>query len=154
MAGETNPSLEPVAGLAGDWDMELSNAAFLPTTSDTVHLPASVEWLENGAFLLLRMGDKPPNPAAALWLIGRDQASEGYKVLYYDSRQVSRIYEMSFSAGTWKMWRESPGFSQRYEARVSADGRTIAGRWEKSTDGITWEHDFDVTYTRTAVLGA
>jgi hypothetical protein len=48
----------------------------------------------------------------------------------------------------WKMWREAPGFWQRYEGRVSQDGKTITARWEKSSDGSAWEHDFDVTYTK------
>ena len=55
---------------------------------------------------------------------------------------------MSFSEGVWKMWREAPGFWQRYEGRVSQNGKTITTRWEKSSDGTTWEHDFDVTYTK------
>jgi hypothetical protein len=31
---------------------------------------------------------------------------------------------------------------------VSKNGQTITARWEKSFDGSTWEHDFDVTYTK------
>ena len=71
-----------------------------------------------------------------------------YTVLYYDAQSVSRIYEMSFSESEWKMWRNSPNFSQRYEGQISKDGNTIAARWEKSSDGTTWEHDFNITYTR------
>jgi hypothetical protein len=55
---------------------------------------------------------------------------------------------MSFADGLWKMWREAPGFWQRYEGKVSADGHAVAGRWETSSDGTKWEHDFDVTYAR------
>jgi hypothetical protein len=65
-----------------------------------------------------------------------------------DSRQISRIYQMSLSDGVWKLWREAPGFSQRFTGTFSGDGRTISGRWEKSTDGSQWEHDFDLTYTK------
>jgi hypothetical protein len=28
------------------------------------------------------------------------------------------------------------------------DVRTIRGRWEICRDGSTWEHDFDLVYTR------
>ena len=45
------------------------------------------------------------------------------------------------------MWREAPGLWQRYEGCVSMNGKTITARWEKSSEGTTWEHDFDVTYT-------
>ena len=55
---------------------------------------------------------------------------------------------MSLRDGVWKLWRDAPGFSQRFEGRFSDDGKTISGRWEKSADGVQWEHDFDLTYTR------
>jgi hypothetical protein len=46
------------------------------------------------------------------------------------------------------MWREAPGFWQRYEGTVSKDSKTITAHWEKSSDASRWEHDFDVTCTR------
>ena len=38
--------------------------------------------------------------------------------------------------------------AQRFTGTFSADGRTIAGRWELAPDGDDWQTDFDVTYTR------
>ena len=143
-----NPVLKHLEILTGDWDMELSNTSFLPSSSDTVTGHASFEWLESGAFLIMYMGNKPPNTPDAIWLISRDEAIRNYTVLYYDTRKVSRIYEMSFSDGIWKMWRNSPGFSQRFEGKFSDDGNIIAAHWEKSSNGSTWEHDFDVTYKK------
>lgn len=145
---QTNPALKPLEVLVGEWEMELSNASFLPDPSETIKGRVTFEWVQDGAFLLLRMGDKPPSPPAALWLISRDESALLYTVLYYDARTVSRVYEMSFSEGVWKMWRNAPGFSQRYEGNISNDGKTITARWEKSFDGTTWEHDFNVTYTK------
>jgi hypothetical protein len=55
---------------------------------------------------------------------------------------------MSLSDRTWKIWRDFPGFSQRFIGTFNEDGTLITARWEKSTDGSTWEHDFDLTYTR------
>ena len=145
---EPNPALQDLQFLVGDWAMTLSNAAFLASPSDTVKGHVTLEWRENGAFLVMYMGDKPPGVPDATWLFGRDDSRPEYTVLYYDTRRVSRVYQMSFSEGVWKMWRESPGFSQRYEAKVGADGNTITARWEKSFDGTTWEHDFNVNYSR------
>jgi len=143
-----NPSLKQIELLVGDWEMELSNASFLPSSSDTVKGQASFEWLEGGAFLIMYMGNKPSETPDARWLISRDDSTSNYTVLYYDARKVSRVYEMSFSDDTWKIWRNSPGFSQRFEGEISDDGNLITAYWEKSSDGTTWEHDFDVTYTR------
>jgi hypothetical protein len=147
-AAQPNPALQALAVLVGEWEMTLSNAPFLPGPSDSVKGLVSFEWVQEGAFLLMRMGDKPPGPPAALWLIGRDESAPNYTVLYYDARGVSRVYAMTFSEGVWKMWREAPGFWQRYEGAVSQNGQTITAHWEKSSDGARWEHDFDVTYSR------
>ena len=143
-----NPALENLAVLIGRWEMELSNAAFLPNPSATVKGKVSFEWLEDGAFLVIRMGDRLSEAPHAIWLIHRDDSSSQYKVFYYDDRKVSRIYEMSFSNNIWKLWRETSDFSQRFEGNLSPDGNKILAKWEKSSDGQKWEHDFDVTYTR------
>jgi hypothetical protein len=55
---------------------------------------------------------------------------------------------MSLEDGTWKMWREALGFSQRFMGTFSDDGNTITTRWEKASDGVNWEHDLDLTYTK------
>lgn len=98
--------------------------------------------------LMMRMGNKPSAGPDATWLIGRDDSTPNYTVLYYDSRSVSRIYQMTFSDDVWKMWRDAPGFCQRFEGKVTSDGNTITARWEKSPDGTTWQHDFGLAYTK------
>jgi hypothetical protein len=137
-----NPQLADLAFLVGAWEMELSNAAFLSQPTETVRSQVSYEWIENGAFLMLRMGEN------ALWLIGRDEAQPLYTVLYFDARAVSRVYAMSLSDDTWTMWRDSAQFSQRFTGHISADRGTITAEWRKRSGQGAWEHDFDVTYRR------
>jgi hypothetical protein len=74
---------------------------------------------------------------------------EEYTILHYDSRGVSRVYQMTFTDGAWRMWRDAPGFFQRFSGSLGADGNSIRGTWEKSVDGSAWEHDLDLVYTRT-----
>ncbi len=143
-----NPALTDLSVLAGEWEMELYNAAFLPSPSERVKAYALFAWVEDGAFLEMRQGARPLKAPNAVWLMGRDESAAEYRILYYDSRGVSRVYSMSFEDGTWKIWRNSPRFSQRYEARVSPDGNAIHAHWEKSSDGRNWEHDFDMDYKR------
>jgi hypothetical protein len=140
-----NPALENLGILIGKWNTELSNASFLANASDKINGQVSFEWLEGGAFLILRLPIDPPD---SIWVIGHDDSVETYSILYFDSRGVSRTYEMSLQGGAWKMWRNSPGFSQRFQGQLSDDGNIIDAVWEKSLDGIKWEHDFDVKYTR------
>lgn len=139
---QLNPQLKDLEFLLGKWEMGLSNAAFLPQPSDTLKGRVTFEWMENGAFLLMRMGTD------ATWLMSRDEDQPSYTVLYFDARAVSRVYAMTFSRKVWTMWRESEHFSQRFTGRVSADERTITGEWTKRSNPQEWEHDFDVTYRR------
>lgn len=143
----TNPALAKLQFLTGAWEMKLFDASFLPDPGATVHGPATFEWIEQGAALVMRMGD-PATPTAT-WIIGRDDMEPDYHVLYADDRGVSRVYRMSLSDGTWRMWRDTPQFSQRFDAEVSADQTEVNGSWQKSVDGgTTWEHDFKVRYSR------
>lgn len=146
----TNPALKELAVLVGKWRMKISNASFLPDLSQTVEASAVIEWLEDGDFLVLRQGDKHNEAGIpwATWLIGHDQDAPNYTVLYLDDRQFSRVYEMTFTDGVWKIWRNAPNFVQSFEGRLSEDKRTITGAWGKSKDGKEWEHDFELVYTR------
>jgi hypothetical protein len=149
-AMRTNPALADVQFLAGAWDMELSEASFLPDPDATVHGSVTVEWIEQGAALLMHMGDAAT--PTATWIIGRDDSEPGYHVLYADDRGVSRACRMSSSDGTWRMWRDTPGFCQRFGAEVAPGQAEINGSWQKPVDaGTTWEHDFKVRYRRRAV---
>ena len=65
----TNPALADLQFLAGAWDMELSEASFLPDPAATVGGSVTFEWIEQGAALVMRMGD------AAAWIIGRTRQS-------------------------------------------------------------------------------
>jgi hypothetical protein len=146
----TNPALADVQFLAGAWDMELSEASFLPDRDAKVYGSVTIEWIEQGAALAMRMGDAAT--PTATWIIGRDDGEPDYYILYADDRGVSRVYRMSFNDGTWRMWRDTPGFSQRFSAEVAPGQAEITGSWQKSVDGGTaWEHDFQVRYRRPAL---
>jgi hypothetical protein len=143
----TNPALDELRFLVGAWDMELSEASFLPDRETKLRGSVIFQWVEQGTALAMRMGDA--GTPTATWIIGRDDAEPGYHVLYADGRGVSRVYRMSFGDGTWRMWRDTPDFSQRFEAEVGAGQAEINGSWQKSVDaGMTWGHDFTVRYTR------
>lgn len=143
-----NPALVDLRPLVGRWRMELYNAAFLPDPDTRVSGAIEINWIEHASALRMRQGD-PENPPAAVWIIGRDDSEAAYSVLYADDRGVSRIYRMSLDGARWQMWRDTPEFSQRFEAQLYPDTGAIRGRWEKSTDqGATWTHDFNVDYIR------
>jgi len=140
-----NPTLSDLETLIGEWSLEILFPADLATP---VRGSVSFEWLEEGAFLAMRSGIEWSGPSGSVAVIGRDDMAENYSMLYFDARGVSRIYEMSFGDDVWKQWRSAPELSQRFTGTLSDDGATIAARWEKSSDGSHWDHDFDLAYTR------
>lgn len=146
----SNPSLKPLEVLSGRWDMEIR---WSPEAHKLVGGPATVrgatrfEWIEDGHFLVHHQGGADGAPDSR-WLMGRDETSGEYSVLYADARGVSRVYQMSFENRVWRLWRNAAGFNQRFEGRLSLDGRIIEAHWEKSADSKAWEHDFDLKYVK------
>ena len=148
-------AIASLAALVGEWQMV---AAFEEAPPADSGARVVFEWMPGNRFLLERWEvpglDPVEMPAAGLAVIGADPESEGgFLQHYFDSRGVARIYKMTVGDGVWKLWRDSPDFSpldfsQRYTGTFSDDGQTISGAWEICHDGATWEHDFDLTYTR------
>ena len=137
-------SLKHFAVLVGEWNTVGTHPAF----PSPVHGHSSFEWLREGALLLWHFEWERGGPPSALSVIGHDDSGKACSMLYSDERGVARIYQMSLEGGVWKMWRESPGFSQRMTGTLSSDGTTMTCHGELSRDGERWEHDLDVTYTK------
>ncbi|SEG99208.1 hypothetical protein SAMN05444920_112288 [Nonomuraea solani] len=115
-------------------------------------------WQDDGMYLHQRSGVEPLPTAPKEWredapssttsVIGLDDASEELTMLYADARGVHRVYRMTLADGVWRIWRNAPGFFQRFHGTFSDDGDTIDARWEMSEDGENWHVDFELTYTR------
>ena len=155
MGGKRSEGLDRLDVLVGDWVMTASVAG-----QTTVDARVRMEWIEQGRFLLQRAdADAPRADAPRAWhdnfpfpttmVIGYDDHSGTYSVLYADGRGVSRAYRMSLEGRTWTIWGQAaPEFFQRFVGTIAEDGAVVAGRWERSSDGESWENDFDGTYTR------
>ena len=137
--------------LIGAWEWEArKDATFMGRGTTTF------EWIEDGAFVLQHAEDQPRPASNPEWMantpmpvtsiLGFDDTTLEHVMLYSDARGVFRIYRMTLGDGSWHVWREAPGFHQRFLGDIRDDGRTIAGQWDSSPDGSTWEPDFDLTY--------
>lgn len=144
----TNPALEDLGFFVGEWSMTISNASFLEDADQVVTGMLEAAPMEAGMLLALRQVGDPAGPPLASWVIGRDGSQHDYTVLYTDGRGVSRVYLMSLSGDAWTIWRDDPEFAQRFEATISADRRSLNGGWQKRIGGGSWEHDFDIAYSR------
>src|SRR5262245_34544178 len=156
----TEPALEPLDRLVGTWTTEATHPA-LPGV--VVHGTAVVEWLEGKRFLIHRARtDHPdfPDSISIVGITGRDRIdgespknriadSESQMCMhYFDSRGVFRVYGVSLDDEAWRIWREAPGFSQRFAGTFADGGRTIDGRWELRQNGVKWRDDLHITYRR------
>lgn len=134
--------------LVGEWDVE----AEFP--GQDVGAGRSVfEWTLDRQFLVQRT--EAPNPAPdSTAIVSVEPETGAYTQHYFDARGVVRLYAMSFDGEVWRLLREEEDFSplsfrQRFTGRLSADGDSIHGVWERSEGGSAeWERDFGLTYRR------
>ncbi|MCC6981879.1 MAG: DUF1579 family protein [Bauldia sp.] len=142
----TNPMLARLNVLVGDWDVEarvLRDPSSSPQRGRT-----SFRWIVDGAFLLQR--SETPNSLfpTATAVIGPDADAGTFAMLYFDSRGVSRIYEMDLTDRQWRLWREDPDFAQRFTGEISPDGTRIDATWELAEEPDDWQPDIAMTYLK------
>lgn len=145
---KSNPALDQLSPFIGEWNIEITSMSFDPDPSAVVRGHSSFAWLEGRAFLIQHSEISASDVPRSVAVMGPDDEAETYRMLYNDSRGVSRIYRMTFSGEIWTLWRDFPGFSQRFHGTFREDGKIITARWEMSRDGSNWEHDFALTYTK------
>ena len=156
----TEPALKRLNRLVGTWTTEATHPA---SPGLVVHGTAEITWLEGERFLIYRARtDHPqfPDSISIVGIMDRDRAEDAQTTAsklaaprrlcmnYFDSRGVSRVYDMSIEDGVWRIWRNAPGFSQRFTGTFADDGDTVDGRWELCQDDVNWEKDLAITYRR------
>jgi hypothetical protein len=65
---------------------------------------------------------------------------------YFDSRGVRRTYGVSLDDGVLRIWRDHPGFDQRFSAALGPDA--FEGQWQLAEAPGDWQDDLKVTYRR------
>jgi hypothetical protein len=144
-ASISNPALQPFSVLIGNWNTTGTHG-LVPDT--ILQGRTSFEWLEGGAFLLMRSEIDDPRFPKGIAIIGSDDSEGEYYMLTFDERGVSRKYDVALHDNIWKWWRNAPGFYQRYEGSIVDSGNMIISKGELSKDGLSWEKDLDLTYKR------
>jgi hypothetical protein len=138
-----DPGLDRLDVLVGEWDAEMTH----PQLPGVTRGHAAFEWLAGRRFLIFRSDVSPGAIPSAIAIIGGGSTPGTWPMAYFDSRGVSRTYQVSMDNGVWRMWRDHPGFSQRATGTFDADGRTFRVRGELQEDG-PWKPDLDVVYRR------
>ena len=93
-----------------------------------------------GKFIVITSVGEPAEVPDSVSIIGGAPDGEPQPMHYFDARGVKRLFMMALEGSTWKIWRapgedwkgpDGPGFNQRFIGEISADGKTIEGRWER-----------------------
>jgi len=131
-----NPALKPLAVLIGEWKTTGTHP-YLPGI--TLHGRSSFEWIEGGAFILWRSEMDDERFPKGTAILGSDDATGEFFMIYFDSRKISRKYDVSIQENTLRWWRTTADFSQRFTWALADNDDSIVQRGEMCKDGSTWE---------------
>lgn len=146
--------------LVGSWTTEATH----PLLPDVVVRGTVVaEWLEGEQFLIQRSRNEHPDFPDSIAIIGatdRDRVGDhrtanaahperaAMTMHYFDSRGVFRVYQVIVEPSAWTIWREAPGFSQRFKGTFADNDNSIVGLWQVCEDGTSWHDDLRINYRR------
>jgi len=139
---ERDPVLEPFDALIGTWSTEATH----PLVDEVVAGSVVFEWLGGGRFLVQRSRNDHDLFPDAICVIGAPELGDGLVMEYFDSRGVRRTYGVSLAAGVLRMWRDQPGFDQRFSATLGPDA--LEGQWRLAKAPGDWQDDLKVIYRR------
>jgi hypothetical protein len=139
---ERDPALDSFDVLIGTWDTEATH----PMVDTVVPGNMTFEWLEGGHFLVMRSHNDHELFPDGISVIGAPETGDGLVLEYFDSRGVRRTYGVSLEDGVLRMWRDEPGFAQRFSATLGHD--RFEGRWELARTPGDWQDDLEMTYRR------
>lgn len=139
-----NPALGPFAFLVGEWKVTGTHP-YMPGVE--LRGKAKMEWIEDGAFLMMRAHIDDERFPKGVSIFGSDNAANEYYMLYYDERGVSRKYDVTLHETGVAWSRNDPELSQRVHVSLQRDG-TIVTKGEMSQKGGEWGPDLSQTLTR------
>jgi hypothetical protein len=139
---DRDPALQPFDALIGTWATEATHPKF----DGAVPGSTTFEWLEGGHFLVQRSRNDHELFPDGISIIGAPEAGDGLVMEYFDSRGVRRTYGISLAHGVLRIWRDAPGFDQRFTAAPSPD--VFMGQWQLATTPEDWRDDLHLIYRR------
>ena len=141
---DRDPALVPFDALIGTWTTEATH----PMHDGVVPGSVTFEWLEGQAFLVQRSHNDHAQFPDSISVIGAPEAGGGLVMEYFDSRGVRRTYGISLEDGVLRIWRDAPGFDQRFSATLGPDA--FEGAWQLARTAGDWQDDLRVAYRRAA----
>jgi hypothetical protein len=139
---DRHPALEPFDALVGTWATEATH----PAIDAVVPGEITFEWLEGRHFLVMRARTEHEEFPDSISVIGAPEAGDGLVMEYFDSRGVRRTYGIRLDDDVLRIWRDEPGFDQRFSATLGGDA--FVGRWQLARSPGEWQDDLRMAYRR------
>ncbi|HEU0098830.1 MAG TPA: hypothetical protein VFQ67_08640 [Allosphingosinicella sp.] len=138
-----NPALKPLEFLVGEW-RTAGTHPMVP--GETLTGRTSFAWHEGGAFLIMRSQVDRPKFPDGVAIIGSDESTGKFAMVYFDERGVSRILDVAVGdrSVTWR--HDDPEFTQALT--IAAEGDGLVSRGRMSRKGGEWEDDLSQVFTR------
>lgn len=150
------PGLEALNPLVGKWHTEGQQYAGPFGPASPFVAVETFEWLDGGHFLIHRLEGKFGRTASAcVEIFGRDAQGLFAQAFYNDGNAQSwRVTGIDKGVLLTGSWSKAPNETcqVRYTARVIEEGNTIAGTWEHSPDGASWQPFLELRSTKAQAL--
>ena len=139
---DRDPVLEPFDALIGTWATEATHPQFEGVVPGSIEF----EWLAGGHFLVQRIHNDHELFPDAICVIGAPESGDGLSMEYFDSRGVRRTYGIALEDRVLRIWRDAPGFDQRFSATLGRD--EFEGLWQLARTPGDWQDDLKMIYRR------
>jgi hypothetical protein len=139
-----NAALRPLDFLIGEWR---TTGMHPLVPGETLRGQTTFARHEGGAFLIMRSEVDHPLFPSGTAIIGSDNASGKFMMIYFDERGISRMYEVTIGDRSVTWCRNDPDLSQSLTITARDDGELIS-RGRMSHKGGDWADDLSQVFSR------
>lgn len=145
METKTNVGLAGLERVLGVWTV-IGAHPYMPGRE--LHGRVTYERIEGGAFVRMHSKMQDPEIPEGVAIFGADGDAGTCTMLYFDTRGVSRRYEVVFHDDGFTWSRDASPLSQSFRVTYPGDGRTMRCEGRMKKDAGDWEPDLRLECTR------
>ena len=145
-ARRSNPALQPLAFLLGEWK---TTGTHPMVPGETLPGRTSFGWAEGGAFLVMHSQTEHEAFPDGLAIFASDDVLGTILMCWFDQRGVSRLCPVSIVGPGSVAWQhDDPSFLQRMSINADPDGRRMVSTGEMARNGGPWAPDLSQVFVR------
>lgn len=141
---------ERLEAFVGRWHMEGRQLAGPVGPGATIDALQTYEWLPGGQFLIHRLDGRIGDaPAACVEIIGFEPERRYYRAHTFYHNGQTNVWDIEHRNGRWLAFGDWTAGERCLKLRCTTtfddDGKTMHGKWEHSTDGLSWQTFWEVS---------